>query len=75
LSGRATKPDLGSGAATDIHVIVANMLTGKLVLDASYTTDISAVSPDFAFKAECNNGAVASAHNLELTKIYRESDC
>jgi len=32
------------------------------------------VNTGMAFKAECNNGAVASAQNIEIAKVYIESD-
>jgi len=62
------------GAATEIWVRIVNLHSGVTVLDTSYTTDLPAVNTGMAFKAECNNGAVASAHNLELAKVYIESD-
>jgi hypothetical protein len=45
-----------------------------VVLDTSYTTDLPAVDTGLAYKAECNNGAVAAALNLEVAKVYIESD-
>jgi len=62
------------GAATSIFVRVVNLHTNVVVLDTSYNTDIPAVNTGLAFKAECNNGAVASATNLEVAKVYIESD-
>ena len=62
------------GAATDIYVRITNLHTGTVVLDTSYSTDIPVVNTGLAMKAECNNGAVASAQNLEVAKIYIESD-
>ena len=62
------------GAATEIFVRIVNIHTGAVVLDTSYTTDLPAVNTGMAFKAECNNGAVASAQNIELAKVYIESD-
>ena len=62
------------GAASEIFVRVVNIHTGTVVLDTSYTTDLPAVNTGMAFKAECNNGAVASAQNLEVAKVYIESD-
>ena len=62
------------GAATDIYVRVVNLHTGTVVLDTSYNTDLPAVNVGLAYKAEGNNGAVASAMNLEVAKTYIESD-
>jgi hypothetical protein len=62
------------GAATTIYVKVTNAHTGTVVLDTSYTTDLPAVDTGLAYKAECNNGAVAAALNLEVAKVYIESD-
>lgn len=62
------------GAATEIFVRVVNIHDGTTVLDTSYTTDIPAVNVGLAFKGECNNGAVASATNIEFAKVYIESD-
>lgn len=62
------------GAATEIFVRVVNLHTGTVVLDTSYTTDLPAVNTGMAYKAEGNNGAVASAINLEVAKVYIESD-
>lgn len=62
------------GAATEIFVRIVNLHTGETVLDTSYTTDIPAVNTGMAFKAEVNNGAVAAAANLEVAKVYIETD-
>ena len=62
------------GAATEIFVRIVNIHTGVIVLDTSYTTDLPAVNVGMAFKAEINNGAVAAAANLEVAKVYIESD-
>lgn len=62
------------GAATDIYVRITNIHTGVVVLDTSYNTDIPAVNVGMAFKSEGNNGAVAAAMNLEVAKVYIESD-
>lgn len=62
------------GAATEIFVRIINIHTGVTVLDTSYTTDIPAVNVGLAYKAETNNGAVASAQNIEVAKAYIESD-
>ena len=60
--------------SADIYVRIVNLHTGTVVLDTSYNTDIPAVNVGMAFKAELNNGAVASAANLEVAKVYIESD-
>lgn len=57
-----------------LYVRIANLHSGAVVLDTSYTTDLPAVNTGMAFKAECNNGAVASAVNLEIAKVYVETD-
>jgi hypothetical protein len=62
------------GIVTDIFVKITNIHTGVVVLDTSYNTDLPAVNTGMAFKAEVNNGAVASAANLEVAKVYIESD-
>lgn len=62
------------GAATDIYVRIVNIHTGVTVLDTSYNTDIPAVNTGMAFKAEVSNVAVASAANIEVAKVYIESD-
>ena len=62
------------GAATEIFVRIVNLHNGATVLDTSYTTDIPAVNTGMAFKAEVNNGAVAAAANLEIAKVYIETD-
>lgn len=62
------------GAATEIFVRIINIQTAAVVLDTSYTTDLPAVNTGLAFKAEVRNGAVAAADNLEVAKVYIESD-
>jgi len=62
------------GAATEIFVRIVNLHTGVMVLDTSYTTDLPAVNAGMAFKSEVNNGAVAAAANLEVAKVYIETD-
>ncbi len=60
--------------STLLYVRIVNLHTGTLVLDTSYDTDIPAVNVGMAFKADVRNGAVAAADNLEVAKIYIESD-
>lgn len=62
------------GAATQIGVRIVNLHTNTVVLDATYNTDLPNVNTALAFKAETNNGAVASAVSLEIAKLYIESD-
>jgi hypothetical protein len=62
------------GAATEIFVRVVNIHSNVVVLDTSYTTDLPTVNTGMAYKAEGNNGAVASAINVEVAKAYIETD-
>jgi hypothetical protein len=62
------------GAATEIFVRIINLQNNAVVLDTSYNTDLPAVNTGMAFKAECNNGAVSAAANLEVAKVYIETD-
>jgi len=62
------------GAATDIYVRIVNLHNDAVVLDTSYNTDIPAVNTGMCFKAELNNGAVAAGANLEIAKVYIETD-
>lgn len=57
-----------------LYVRITNLNTGVVVLDTSYTTDLPAVNTAMAFKAETNNGAVAAAQNIEVAKVYIETD-
>lgn len=57
-----------------LYVRIVNLHSGAVVLDTSYTTDLPAVNVGMAYKSEGNNGAVASAMNLEVAKVYIESD-
>lgn len=59
---------------SELFVRITNRHSGALVLDTSYTTDLPAVNVGMAFKAEVRNGAVAAADNLEVAKVYIESD-
>lgn len=60
--------------SSELFARVTNLNTGTVVLDTSYTTDLPAVNTGMAFKAEVNNGAVAAANNLEVAKVYIETD-
>jgi uncharacterized protein YfiM (DUF2279 family) len=61
-------------APTLIYVRIVNLHTGAIVLNTSYDTDIPAVNVGLAMKAEINNGAVASAVNIEVAKLYIDTD-
>ena len=60
--------------STTVFVRVTNLHSGVVVLDTSYNTNVPAVNTGMAFHADVNNGAVASATNLEVSKVYIESD-
>lgn len=60
--------------SADLYVRIVNLHSGVTVLDTSYNTDLPVVNTGMAFKAETNNGAVASATNLEVAKVYIETD-
>lgn len=62
------------GAATEIFVRIVNLHNNAVVLDTSYTTDLPAVNTGLAFKAEVTNVAQAAADNIEVAKVYIESD-
>lgn len=57
-----------------LYVRITNLHSGVAVLDTSYTTDLPAVNTGMAFKAEVRNGALTSADNLEIAKVYIETD-
>lgn len=59
---------------SDLFVRIVNLHTGVTVLDTSYNTDLPAVNTGMAFKADVRNGAVAAADNLEVAKVYIETD-
>ena len=58
----------------ELFVRIVNLNTNALVLDTSYTTDVPAANAGMNFKAEVRNGAVAAADNLEVSKVYIETD-
>ncbi len=58
----------------NLYVRIVNLHSNITVLDTVYTTDIPAVNVGMAFKAEVRNGAVAAADNLEIAKVYIETD-
>jgi hypothetical protein len=48
--------------------------TNVTVLETSYTTLLPVANTGMAFKADVRNGAVASADNIEVAKVYIETD-
>ena len=58
----------------DLFVRIVNLNTGVVVLDTSYNSDLPAVNTGLCLKAEVRNGAVAAADNLEVSKVYIETD-
>jgi hypothetical protein len=58
----------------ELFVRIVNLHSNVTVLETSYTTDLPAVNTGMAFKAEVRNGAVAAADNLEVAKVYIETD-
>ena len=58
----------------DLYVKIDNIHTGVNILDTVYNTDIPAVNTGMAFHADVNNGAVASAANMDVSRVYIESD-
>jgi hypothetical protein len=60
--------------SSELFVRITNLHNNAVVLDTSYTTDLPAVNTGMAFKAEVRNGAVAAADNLEVAKVYIETD-
>lgn len=60
--------------STTVNVRVTNIHDGSVCLDTSYSSDVPAVNTGLAFKAEVRNGAQAAAANLEVAKVYIESD-
>lgn len=63
-----------SNAPSEIFVRVVNVHTGVTVIDTSISTNIPAVNVGMAYKSEMNNGAVASAVNIEIAKLYIDTD-
>ena len=60
--------------SAELFVRITNVQSGATVLDTSYTTDVPAVNTALAFKCEVRNGAVAAADNIEVSKVYIETD-
>jgi hypothetical protein len=61
-------------ATPDLFVRITNLATGTVVLDTSYNTQLPRVNTGMAIKAECRNGALGSAVNIEVAKVYIETD-
>ena len=59
---------------SEIQVVITNLTTGILVLDATYSSAIPVGNAGLAFKCDARNGAVAAADNIELAIAYIESD-
>jgi hypothetical protein len=62
----------GNSAALNVRIV--NLHTGVVVLDTVYTTDLPAANTGLAMKAEVRNGVIAAADNLEVAKMYIETD-
>lgn len=89
-TGTATKVDIGAprnttmgydlmifcppGNASEIYVKIINIHSGTVLLDTSYNTDLPGQNVGMAFKAEVRNSTVAAADNIEVAKVYIESD-
>lgn len=52
----------------------ANNGVGTVLLDTSYTTSVPAATTLLGPRVEVRNGALAAAHNIELARLYIESD-
>lgn len=52
----------------------ANSGAGTSLLDTSYTTSIPAVTTMLGYHFQVRNGALSAAHNIELSRLYLESD-
>lgn len=89
-TGSATKVDLTATAAratthgydlimhmapggSELFVQIKNIHSGVEILNTSYTTGIPAVNTGMAFKAEVRT-TTAAADNIEVSKVYIESD-
>jgi hypothetical protein len=60
---------------SELFVRIINLATNVVVLETSYTgANVPVVNTGMAFKAEVRNGAVAAADNLEIAKVYIETD-
>lgn len=59
---------------SELFVYIVNLNTGAVVLDTSYTTDVPSANTGLTWKAEARNGAVAAAVNIEVAKLYIETD-
>jgi hypothetical protein len=59
---------------SELFVRIINLHTNVTVLETSYTTLLPVANTGMAFKADVRNGAVASADNIEVAKVYIETD-
>jgi hypothetical protein len=59
---------------SELFVRIVNLHTNVTVLETSYTTLLPVANTGMAFKADVRNGAVASADNIEVAKVYIETD-
>lgn len=59
---------------SELFVRIVNIATNVVVLDTSYTTLLPVANTAMAFKAEVRNGAVVAADNIEIAKVYIETD-
>lgn len=57
-----------------LNVRIDNIHSGAIILNTTYNTDVPAVNTGMAFHADVNNGAVASACNIEVARVYIETD-
>jgi hypothetical protein len=65
------------GMATGIFVRItqySNLGVGTTLLDTSYTTNIPTATTLLGPRFQVRNGALAAAHNIELARLYIESD-
>ena len=58
----------------EVNVYIVNLSSGVVLLNTSYNTNIPANNTLLAMKCEVRNGAVAAADNIEMSRIYIETD-
>lgn len=59
-----------ANGSNDYYVYIKNIATGAVVYNSMVNTNVPASSTLLAWKAECRNGAVASATNLHMAATY-----
>jgi len=59
---------------SELFVRIVNVATNVVVLETSYTTLLPVANTGMAFTAQVRNGAVAAADNIEIAKVYIETD-